>query len=189
MGIDKIKMFLYNDSTKSKKECLVMKKFLIRLATCVLTLLCVLGIAGCSSPELDFSKARANLEAKGYIVTVKTGEDCDVGIEEQLYAMKGEEYIRITHYKTNALAKAYYARVEAEYEASIEMYEAEIEYYEVLLDNHRDEISSDEIADAEDEIKDLKEELEELKSNMENVGRSGKYVWYGTKFAIEDSKN
>ena len=166
-----------------------MKKFLIRLATCVLTLLCVLGIAGCSSPELDFSKAKANLEAKDYIVTVKTGEDCDVGIEEQLYAMKGEEYIRITHYETNSLAKAYYARIEAEYDASMDIFETEIDYYEALLDNHREEMTSDEIADAEDEIKGLKEEMEELKSDMENIGRSGKYVWRGTKFAIEDSKN
>ena len=38
-------------------------------------------------------------------------------------------------------------------------------------------------------IKGLKEEMEELKSDMENIGRSGKYVWRGTKFAIEDSKN
>ena len=83
-----------------------MKKIITMLATCVLTLLCVLGMAGCSKPELDFAEARANLMAKGYEVSVETINE--EGIEEVLYARKGDEYIYIIRFKESSFAKKYY---------------------------------------------------------------------------------
>lgn len=163
-----------------------MKKIITMLATCVLTLLCVFGITACSKPELDFVEARENLMAKDYEVSVETlNED---GIEEMLYAKKGDEYIYIARFKESSVAKKYYNKELAQYEAGIDVLEAEIEYYEELLDCHRDELSSAEINYYEDEIKDCNEEIAEIEKTIENSGRSGKYVWRGTEYAIADTK-
>ena len=156
------------------------------LATCVLTLLCVFGITACSKPELDFVEARANLMEKGYEVSVETINE--EGIEEKLYAHKGDEYIYIARFKESSVAKKYYNKELAQYEAYIDVLEAEIEYYEELLDCHEDEMSSEEINDCSDEIKECKEEIAEIEKTIENFGRSGKYVWRGTEYAIADTK-
>lgn len=66
--------------------------------------------------------------------------------------------------------------------------EAKVEYLEALLEYHRGEMSSTAIAMQEREIKSLKAEIEEYKEKIENTGRSGRYVWDATKYAIEDSK-
>ena len=119
-----------------------MKKIITMLATCVLTLLCVLGMAGCSKPELDFAEARANLMAKGYKVTIEKAEAGQYGVEEELYARNGDEYIYIIRFKESSVAKKYYNKELAQYEAEIDVLEAEIEYYEELLDSYEDEMNS-----------------------------------------------
>ena len=164
-----------------------MKKFLIRLATCVLTLLCVLGLASCNEPELDFVDAKANLEVKGYEVTVGVSET-QYGVEEVLTATKGVDYIYIYRFKESSVAKKYYNGQLAQAEVEVDAMEAQVEYLEALLEYHRAEMSSTAIAMQEREIKSLKAEIEEYKEKIENTGRSGRYVWEATKYAIEDSK-
>ena len=69
----------------------------------------------------------------------------------------------------------------------IDSLELEIKSVKHILAKYEKDLKSDEIKGYEDDLKDLEKELEEYKEEYV-IGRSGKYVWYGTVDAIKDSK-
>ena len=167
-----------------------MKKLLSILVTVVM--LCGLSMTICScgtnSPELNLEKARKNLKDNGYYVELEESNFSDVdtpwggyAIEKVLYAEEeeGDNWIQIIEFKTEKIAKM---AMEAD-PISAGVYEKEIKLMEYILEKYGDEMKSDERDELRDEIKEYEELLEE-----EQVYRKGKYVWYGTKLAIEDTK-
>lgn len=171
-----------------------MKKILMKIATCIILIVCCLGVAACGEEKFDFDKARTNLKDNGYEVTVsKDAEEYTYdyyGIEQVLYAESedGEEWMIIFCFEKSSVAKAFYAMEKEGYQEEIDYCKKENKYYETVLKYHEDVISSDELLEIKDYIKDNKEEIKECKEIIKNSGRSGKYVWKGTKYAIKDSK-
>ena len=162
-----------------------------RLITCLLllaTLLgCMLVFTGCISPtpNLNLEDAKTALENLDYRVSYDA--DGETGIEVSLYAYKDDESLHITQFKKASTAKLYKEYLELQYGAEIELIEKQIEIYEHLLSTYKNDMEEAEIQDLEEQIEHYKEELEEAKDQM-IVGNFGKYVWRGSKDAIEDSK-
>lgn len=169
-----------------------MKKLLTGLLAIAMLLSCICIFSACSvpKPELDLEKAAEALEDEGYNVYYEDEEDgsLDFAMEERVVAHQdGGDYLIIIKFKSAASAKLYYKQVKEWDEFEQEAEKSYLEVMEHSLKTYEDNLSSDEIDELEDEIKDCKKSL---KKNEEDyvVGRSGVYVWYGTKDAIEDSK-
>lgn len=168
-----------------------MKKIVSLILALVMALGCTLALTSCGdSPELDFNKAKLNLEALDYFVTVYENEDVlreeYIGANKALYAKKDDEKLYIAEFENSSSAKLYVEKYELELERKIEYAELEIEYYEHLLDEYAGQLDSEDIDDYNDEIKELKKDLEEYENEV--VGRSGNIAWYGTKAAVEASR-
>ena len=173
-----------------------MKKIkFISVIVCVILLVnCVALLTSCSGskPELDLKTAQENLEFKDYTVSVNhygsSRDDMDaVMYESTLYAYNDyDDYIEIFVFKDASMAKAYYNKLKKEYEIDINEIKGEIELVEKSLKVYGDDLSKDLLEETEEDLKELKDELKEESNYV--IGRSGKYVWVGTKKAIENSK-
>ena len=167
-----------------------MKKLLTSLLAIAMLLSCMALFSACavSKPELDFDDAEDALEDAGYDVYCEE-EEWDGCKVEALYAEdeNDENYLEIFKFEKASTAKLWYKSMKMDIEGEILEYEQEIEWIKHQLEKYEDEMKSDEIDALKDELKELEKDLEEFKE--ENViGRSGKYVWYGTADAIKDSK-
>ncbi len=166
-----------------------MKKLLVVLLALTM-LVGTLALTSCGArPELDLDDAEDALEDADYYVDVDDDFD-DPSIDEKLtaYSDDHDDYITITVYKDTKTAKLQYEKLKYESKVEKEYLEMQIEYYEHILDEYEDDLDSDDIDDLEDELKAIKKQLKNF--DEENcIGRSGKTVWYGTKKAIEDTKD
>ena len=169
-----------------------MKK-LVKVLAVLLVICSVACMFACSfnkvKPELDLSVARDNLEDRKYDVEYdRNPEDGCGAVVVQLEAYgEDDEYICIFEFESNKVAKAVYKTLSTSINAEIASYEAMIELIELVLKEYSDEMTSDEIDEGEDLIKEYKKGMKEIKDNYV-VGISGKYVWYGTPNAVEDTK-
>ena len=171
-----------------------MKKLLTGLLAIAMLLSCICILSACSvpKPELDLKDAAEALEDEDYHVYYYDDEDMsgfNYAMEETLYAYDDDHdnYIRIMKFKSAASAKLYYKQVKEWNEFEQEAEKSYLEVMEHSLKTYEDNLSSDEIDELEDKIKDCKKTLKENEEDYV-VGRSGVYVWYGTKDAIKDSK-
>lgn len=171
-----------------------MRKIFSALLALVMLMGAVFMLASCGAkPELDLETAEKNLTDKEYTVKyAKDEDDKDPEIVAKLTASKvnGEDdtdYITITEYTDTAMAKLAYEEMKASYEYYIDNYEREIKYMEKYLKLYEDALDSDEVDEMKEEIKDLEKELEQMKEDSV-FGRSGKFVWSGTKAALDASK-
>ena len=169
-----------------------MKKLFMKLISGLLALVCIVSIAGCSSPKLNIRDAEDALRAKDYEVEIEYEETEIDGLElleKSLYAERGDAWIEIYEFKDKKTAKLYYETQKATFDNAVKVAEEWIDFYEYILDEYQDTLSSDEIDDIEDEIKEYKKELEELKEEFECIGINGKYLWCAShKDVIDDAK-
>ena len=168
-----------------------MKKIFSALLALVMLMGAVFMLASCGAkPELDLEEAEKNLKDKDYSVTYvkEYKEDPSITATLSAYKKDGENSysLYIYEYESSAMAKLYYKQLQAQKEYSIENLKAEIKMLEKYIDLYEDELKSEKIEKLNDEIKDLEEELEEMEEYV--IGRSGKYVWYGDKAAVDASK-
>lgn len=174
-------------------------KTAIKFLAVALMLASLLSLTSCidlsflNKPELDLEAAEKNLEDDGYTV-IYTGksdvaseiiENLDPGVEETLYAKKGEAVFYMTVYENDAIAKAVYEQMKYSRESSEKRTKLEIKQIETMLKECED-LSSAEKNDYEDDLDDLEETLEEMKEVT--IGRSGNVIWYGSKEVIADTK-
>jgi len=148
--------------------------FMLVLSSCAVT----------PKPELDFDDAEDNLEDEDYDVDYY--DDFDEIYVESLYAENDDDYLVITEYMDSKLANMYYKNLKAELKYEKESLQHDIDTIEHLLKKYDDDYTSSEIDEMEDELKELKKELKDLEKIV--IGKSGKFVWHGTKNAIKDSK-
>ena len=168
-----------------------MKKIFSALLALVMLMGAVFMLASCGAkPELDLDEAAKNLEDNGYTIVYEkdTGSRA---ITASLHAYKddGENeyyYLDILEYENATFAKIEYKKMKSQQDAAIEKLEYALEYYEQYLKSYEDEMDSEEIERFENYIKTTEEEIEVKKESV--IGRSGKFVWYGDKEAIDASK-
>lgn len=159
-----------------------MKKILSLLLVLVTMLAVCTSLVACSGPKptLDIDRAQQNLERNGYDVYVRDGEDLGglvgAAIEARLSAHdEDDNEIYIYEFKDEKAAKLYYNDVKIYYGKN----SAEYKFYKRYLKKYGDDMTRD-------ERKDVAEYIEELEEYV--CGRSGKYVWYGTKDAVNATK-
>ena len=171
-----------------------MKKILLKLTSLILIVFCVMGVVACKKTTLNFEEIRNALIDRDYEVEIE-GEyfdyaDCGYAVEEELYAVNDDyEWLVVICYKEESVAKKYFEVLKAEVEMELAIYKTSVEYFKELLKYYEDEMMSDEINGIKDEIKELEAEIKEIEESVKNqMGRNGKYIWYGTKYAVMDSK-
>ena len=160
-----------------------MKKMLSIFLVLVTMMAMSVSLVACGfkKPNLDFEDAAKNLERKGYNVVLIDGDEygsyTGYAIKNYISASEedGENYIYIYEFKTVKAAKLYYEDVKIYYGTG----SSEYKFYKKLLKEFGDDMDRDDRKDVEDYLEEMEEEV---------CGRSGKYVWYGTKDALEDTK-
>ena len=158
-----------------------MKKILSIFLVLVTMLAMCMSLVACGGPRpcLNLDKAEDCLEDNDYYVTIVDGDELDTigyAVKERLYAEDdGDNYIYIYEFKTVKAAKLYYEYIGAHYGKGSPEYKAA----KRLLRKYGDDMEREDRKDLEDYIEEMEEEV---------CGRSGKYVWYGTKDALEDTK-
>ncbi len=155
-----------------------MKKILSMLLVLVTMLTVCMSLVACGGPKpnLNLDRAKKNLKDNDYEVEICDGdewedvEDGALAMEEVLYAddEDGDNYIYIIKFKTTKDAKLYYKAFENE--------DAWVKYLKYVLKKYGDDLDREDREEFEERIEDY------------SWGRSGKYVWYGTKDAIKDTK-
>ena len=169
-----------------------MKKIISALLVLVMLFGCVLALTSCSKPELDFDKAKANLEAAGYTVVVND-EASQPGVEKMLMASTGDvgydegDYIYIYTCDNRKTAKLVCEMYELQKKQGVESLKYLIEYTEHIIKKYGDELSAEDLTEYEEELESYKTGLEDAEK-MFVVGRSGKTVWYGTQAAIDATR-
>jgi mevalonate kinase len=170
-----------------------MKKIISALLVLVMLIGCALTLTSCAKPELNFEKAKANLEKAGYDVkySAKASELKSFGYLGLVEALEAEnddgEEIVIAKFDKTKTAKLYIKEQEMSKDRQIEYIKYEIKAMEHMLRTYEEQYSADEIKELNEERKEAKEALEAMKEEF-IVGRSGKTVWYGTKAAVEASR-
>lgn len=167
-----------------------MKKILSLLLVLVMAVGCVFAMTSCSDePELDLNKAAAALHKNGYEVYSTSTDDAGVGnILEAFKTESGiKEFITIYECDSEATAKLYLRRFEAQYEAKLLELESKIEHAENMIDEYEDKLSAAEKSNYEKIIEECEAELEKYEDETA-YGKSGTKVWYGTVAAIEATK-
>lgn len=164
-----------------------MKRFLT-LALAVLMLVSSLVVlSSCAAkPKLNLEKAEEALKDEDYYVSFSDDVD-ETSIEQYLYATKDDDSLVVIKFEKASTAKLAYQEKKLEMDYKIDSLELEIKSVKHILAKYEKDLKSDEIKGYEDDLKDLEKELEEYKEEYV-IGRSGKYVWYGTVDAIKDSK-
>lgn len=157
-----------------------MKKLLSLLLVLVTMLAICTSLVACggAKPNLDFDSAKQNLAENGYSAYVEDAKGGYFGeaIEQRLIAHdEDDDYIYIYEFKDEKAAKLYYNDAKIYYGKN----SAEYKFYKHYLKKYGDDMTSD-------ERKDVADYIEELENYV--VGRSGKYVWYGTKDAVNATK-
>ena len=158
-----------------------MKKILSLLLVIASVFAISTSLVACNGPKpkLNFDKAEDNLKDNDYFVEVIDDEDDIIDaygaygymIEKILvaYSEDREDRITIIKFKTSKAAKLVW---ESDGTSGEKM-------YKYLLRKFGDDMEKD-------EVKALEERIEGYEDNAQ--GRSGKYVWYGTKDAVEATK-
>jgi hypothetical protein len=166
--------------TWGKRREQQMKKILSILLVIATMLTVCMSLVACHGPKpnLNLDKAKKNLKKNDYYVEICDGDEWDdfyeggLMIEEVLYAEDdGDNYLVIYKCKTVRDAKLLY-----KLEANVSTW---AKYKKYVLKKFGDDMEKDD-----------RKSLEEFIENDEESvwGRSGKYVWYGTKDAAKDSK-
>lgn len=160
-----------------------MKKILL----VVLAALSVLMLASCAvKPQLNLEDAEKNLKKDGY--TVFLTESDMTHVENVLTATDGKENtIVITEFDKEATAKLYCNTLETKRDGEIDNLKAEIKYYKHLLKEYKDELGEVTTKAYKEKIDSLEKEIKDVKDEQV-IGRSGAYVWVGTKKAIRATK-
>ena len=153
-----------------------MKKILSLLLVLVTMLALCTSLVACGGPkpQLNLDKAEDCLKDHDYFVVVEDGEEYGgyegYAVEEYLYAEDdNDNELTIIKFKTSKAAKLYYKYLGKGEEKTLKY----------LLKKYGNDMDKDEKKYLEKELKEAQEWV---------IGRSGKYVWYGTKDAIKDSK-
>jgi hypothetical protein len=134
-------------------------------------------------PELDFDDAEYRLEDKDYSVVID--DENALGISVLMANKENDDYIRIMEYDTEEMAKIVYNKLKIKHESEKEILELEIQRLEYILENYDEELDSEREDSCKSRIKDLKKELKEAEEVV--VGKKGRFVWQGTRQAVEDS--
>lgn len=165
-----------------------MKKIISVLLALVLTLGCALALTSCGEePELDFDTAAKMLKASGYTVSINDGSFPD--ISEVLHAKDNTSEFELYIYRFNdeSLAKSACSSFEDQVEREIEEKELEIKMLEHAINNYANDYSSAEIREMRSEIDELREEISYLEDEAV-VGRSGSYIWVGSRSMVAATK-
>lgn len=165
-----------------------MKRLITGLLLLATLLGCMLVFTGCFSPtpNLNLEDAKTALENLDYRVNYDTDIDFP-GVEVYLSAYKDDESLYIMQFKKASSAKLYREYLDIEYGQRAKALENQIEFYEHILSTYKNDMDENKKQELEQDIEYYKEQLEELKDRL-IVGNFGKYAWYGSKGAIEDSK-
>lgn len=160
-----------------------MKKILL----VVLAALSVLMLASCAAkPQLNLEDAEKNLKKEGY--TVFLTESDMTHVANVLTATDGKENtVIITEFEKEATAKLYCNTLETERDSEIAELKAELKYYKHLLKEYKDELGEVTTKAYKEKVKSIEQEIKDVKSEKV-IGRSGAYVWVGTKKAIRATK-
>lgn len=162
-----------------------MKKLSVIL--CLLLTFCILSLSSCSSPELDFASAKANLEAKGY-TALHTQNPLTEGMVASFTASNdSEEYLYMAEYESSDLASVQYEKIKLQFETEERETQLEIDELEAFYDLYKSQLTDDEKQAYKDDIKALEDSIDDLHKNFA-YGRSGCIIWYGTVGAVKDSK-
>lgn len=165
-----------------------MKKLITGLLLLATLLGCMLVFTGCISPtpNLNLEDAKSALEGLDYRVIYEADADFP-GLVATLHAYKDGGELSIMKFEKASTAKLYREYLQTEYGQRIEAIEKQLELYEHILSTYKNDMDEEEKREIEEQIEYYKERLEEAKDQM-IIGNLGKYVWNGSKNAIEDSK-
>ncbi len=166
-----------------------MKKMLLKTGALALLIACLSILSACSAkPNLDLETVAKKLDEAHYEVyyNAEAATVDQPDILKRLTAAKGDESLNIVECDSPASAKLYYEGVKMEREQQKAMLELQIKIAKHTLRVYDDDLRSTQIHRMQDQIKDYKAELEEIERT--SLGRSGNFVWVGTKAAIEKSK-
>ena len=162
-----------------------MKKILSMLLVIATMLTVCMSLVACGGPKpnTNFKQAEKKLEKRDYSIEIMEGEDMfaeyqgALAIEEILYAVSddGDDVIVILKLDSKKSAKLLYKTMQELYGTKGSNYKF-TKYYLKKYGK-----------DLEDSAKKrLKADLKTMEKTI--CGHSGRYVWYGTKKAIKDSK-
>ena len=158
-----------------------MRKIIKKIsAVLMVAISCLLISCNGLTPELDISKARKNLKENDYYVE-KNNEmlNDEWSMEEILYASDDDEnFIVIIEFDSVKSAKTYYKTYVREKQEK-----NALKFYEYIIKNYSEELDKEDLDDFKEEKKEAEEYLEKNSNGVQ-----GKYVWFGTKDAIEDTK-
>lgn len=161
-----------------------MKKFLSIFLVLVTMLAVCTSLVACGDPkpQLNLERAEKALEKNGYVVSVKDGDDYSgfmgYALEGYLLAHEkddGDNIIHIYEFKTAKAARLYYNFIKMDYGKGSATYK----FYKRCLRKYGDDMDKDKRKYIEDYLEELEEEV---------CGRSGRYVWCGTKDALNATK-
>lgn len=160
----------------------------IKILACILLACCITLTVACggstAKPELNLEKAKDNLEAKGYQVSLASGDGfflVDGIIVYYLKATNGEgNSISIYEFCSNDMAKLNY-KTETSMNA---MLQTQRDFYKAVLADKALTLTDSEKKRVEKQI----EYCEKTLAEHEIIGFRGKFVWIGTKDAIKDTK-
>ena len=164
-----------------------MKTAMKRIVVALLAIVSVLMLASCTvKPELDLEDAEKNLKKDGYTVyLVEKSEQAHQ--RRSLSATKDDSALVVIEFDKEETAKLYCSMVKSERDNDIAQMKAEIKYYKHLLKEYKEDLGELTTKAYEEKVKTLENDVKTLK-NDKVVGRSGAYVWVGSKSALRASK-
>ena len=168
-----------------------MKRKILALLLVVIMMFSMTSCFAGKRPELDLITAKDNLIERDYMVSIEDDTDfLDLGAEEEFeaFSTENDDSINITKYKNAKYAKIIFKILKQENKETIKSLKLEIRQTKYLIRKYKKTLDQIKIENLNDDLEDLLEELEERQDNY-IVGRKGRYVWYGTPGAINDTKS
>ena len=164
----------------------------IKILACILLACCITLTVACggstAKPELNLEKAKDNLEAKGYQVSLASGVSfiVDGMVVYRLNATNGEgNSITIYEFCSNDIAKSYYNTQMSMNTYQITMAQTQRDFNKALLADKALTLTDRDRKALEEEIAYFEKTLAKYDKI---IGFSGKFFWIGTKDAIKDTK-
>ena len=165
-----------------------MKTTMKRIVVALLAIVSVLMLASCTAkPELDLEDAEKNLKKEEY--TVFLVEKSELAYQRRSLSATGKngDTLIVIEFDKEETAKLYCSKEKTERDNDIAQMKAEIKYYKHLLKEYDGELGELTTKAYEEKVKTLENDVKTLK-NEKVIGRSGAYVWVGSKSALRASK-
>ena len=160
-----------------------MKKVILSLLGIFIVVTNSLFFSACRDikPKLDKKEAMRNLEREDYQTEDVEAEGyLECIVEKAFIATNGEDWIIFMEFDCAKSAKKYFKQKECVYKEE----ECYLELLQYAIDEYKSNILEENLDYVREEIDTYEDKYKDLVR-----GYSGKYVWFGTENAIEDTKD